>query len=263
MEKSVDYELLKKYEKIIEEEYPFINSLCTSVLNLDNLNESVKHIYIKNEYINALSKALPYEKVKQILVDYFSKYKKLVLPDFFTSNNAFNNYDNLATNVMDGFDYYVDRLFKNKDEEYDFIRFNETVLERFDFLEDRENRKKALEYSKRRYEDLLDEIDYIYKIFPKEFYDYKKFIEAKRKLIDFYSENKIMILDALNFDDYSNYLRERLEEKLCVVSLPRSYILEHSDEVSSSVIDKCNRLSDAYFFINPESLQSSNHTNMI
>lgn len=234
---------------VVEEGYNTINRLENYSYIFNDIKTSIKYTYLRNKYDISKRNTLPEEELVELMVSFLKeKGNSVMIPSFLTGNCDINDYEGISRNIIERFRYYITRLLENKNADLESISYLENEYRYPDIItkEDKEVILGKIKKKKSHADQQVFAINYLNKVFPKEFYYYQDFLEKREQLIEYIESEGVRILDLNRLDDYSSYLDEQIKENIQEASYAASYLKKHYDDndvfISREILDKSSKI---------------------
>lgn len=234
---------------VVNEGYNTINSLENYSYIFNDIKTSIKYTYLRNKYDISKRNTLPEEELVRIMVSFLKeKGNSVMIPSFLTGSSDINDYEGISRNIIERFRYYITRLLESKNADLESILYLENEY-RYPGIISNENRQDILKKIKNKKEQADQQVftvNYLNKIFPKEFYYYQDFLENRKHLVEYIENEGVRILDLNRLDNYSSYLDEQIKENIQEASYAASYLKKHYDDndvfISREILDKSSKI---------------------
>ena len=234
---------------VVEEGYNTINTLENYSYIFNDIKTSIKYIYLRDKYIASKRNALSEEELVKIMVSFLKeKGNSVMIPSFLTGNCDINDYEGISRNIIERFRYYITRLLENRNADLESIRYYENEYKYPGIIsnENREVISGKIKKKKSHADQQMFAINYLNKVFPKEFYYYQDFLEKREHLVEYIESEGVRILDLNRLDDYSSYLDEQIKENIQEASYAASYLKKHYDDndvfISREILNKSSKI---------------------
>lgn len=234
---------------VVNEGYNTINTLENYSYMFNDIKTSIKYIYFRDKYNASKRNAVSKEELVRLMVSFLKeKENSVMIPSFLTGSSDINDYEGISRNIIERFRYYITRLLENRNADLESILYleNEYKYPGIISKEDREVISDKIKKKKSHAEQQVFTVNYLNKIFPKEFYYYQDFLEKREQLVEYIESEGVRILDLNRLDDYSSYLDEQIKENIQEASYAASYLKKHYDDndvfISREILDKSSKI---------------------